>query len=78
MAHQSPSERLAHLDRLGRRRLRVVVHRHAVAAMILAGHSNCAIARERGTSPRTVVSQTAAIFRKLGVASRRELVARFG
>lgn len=43
---------------------------------IAAGDSNREIARARGTSARTVANQIAAIFAKLGVASRAELVAR--
>ncbi len=42
---------------------------------ILAGHSNASIAKERGRSLRTVANQVAAIFAKLGVSSRAELVA---
>lgn len=38
-------------------------------------HVSC-IARRRGTSPRTVANQIASIFRKHGVGSRAELVAR--
>ncbi|MGE0324404.1 MAG: hypothetical protein AB7K71_06230 [Polyangiaceae bacterium] len=33
------------------------------------------MARKRGTSPRTVVHQVGAIFSKLGVSSRQELLA---
>jgi DNA-binding NarL/FixJ family response regulator len=47
-----------------------------VARRIVAGEANEAIARARGTSLRTVANQVASIFRKLGVASRSELVAR--
>lgn len=43
---------------------------------IFAGESNDDIARRRGTSPRTVANQIASIFRKHGVGSRAELVAR--
>jgi DNA-binding CsgD family transcriptional regulator len=43
---------------------------------VLAGRSNAEIARGRGTSPRTVANQLAALFRKLGVGSRAELVKR--
>jgi DNA-binding CsgD family transcriptional regulator len=49
--------------------------RHVTLAVI-AGHSNADIARMRGSSPRTVANQLAAIFRKLGVRSRSELAAR--
>jgi DNA-binding CsgD family transcriptional regulator len=37
------------------------------------GQSNAAIAKARGTHVRTVANQLAALFRKLGVASRAEL-----
>lgn len=43
-----------------------------VAARVLRGQSNAAIARDRGTSPRTIANQLAAIYSKLGVRSRRE------
>lgn len=47
----------------------------AVMKAIFDGKSNDAIARDRGTSPRTIANQIASIFRKHGVCSRRELVA---
>jgi DNA-binding CsgD family transcriptional regulator len=40
---------------------------------LIAGASQLAIARARGTSPRTVANQVASAFRKLGVHSRVEL-----
>lgn len=49
-----------------------------VAALALEGLDNAAIARRRGTSVRTVAKQIEAIYRRLGVGSRRELMARFG
>lgn len=48
----------------------------AVLAFVLEGLSTGAIARARATSPRTIGHQLAAIYRKLGVHSRRELRAR--
>lgn len=45
---------------------------------LLAGKSNAEIADARGTSPRTVANQISSLYRKLGVASRAELAARFG
>ena len=45
---------------------------------IFEGESNEVIARRRGTSPRTVANQISSIFRKCGVGSRAELVARRG
>lgn len=49
-----------------------------VLAGVLQGKSNAEIALLRGTSLRTVANQIASIFRKLGVGSRAELIARFG
>lgn len=49
----------------------------SVMTAIFEGKSNEAIARERGTSARTVANQIASIFRKHGVASRCELVASY-
>lgn len=46
-----------------------------VLRALLAGDSNAAIARRRGTSVRTCANQVASIFRKLGVGSRAELAA---
>jgi DNA-binding NarL/FixJ family response regulator len=46
-----------------------------VLAMLLAGLSNDEIARRRGRSPRTVAHQVDAIFRRLEVESRAELLA---
>jgi DNA-binding NarL/FixJ family response regulator len=45
----------------------------SVAMAVLRGLSNTEIARERGTSIRTVANQMRSIFSKLGVASRAEL-----
>lgn len=42
---------------------------------ILRGESNKTIAIKRGTAVRTVANQIAAIYQKLGIASRAELVA---
>jgi DNA-binding CsgD family transcriptional regulator len=50
----------------------------AVVDLALGGHSNAEIARRRRSSPRTVASQLAAAYRKLGIGSRRELVAKLG
>jgi len=49
----------------------------SVVSAIFEGKSNEAIARDRGTSPRTVANQVASIFRKHAVASRAELVAQY-
>ncbi|WP_052494236.1 LuxR C-terminal-related transcriptional regulator [Nitrosospira sp. NpAV] len=47
-----------------------------VAALMIAGSTNADIAQRRGTSEHTVANQVQSIFRKLGVRSRGELVAR--
>jgi DNA-binding NarL/FixJ family response regulator len=47
----------------------------AVVTGILGGKRVATIARERGTSPRTVSNQIASVYKKLGVSSRREAVA---
>lgn len=47
-----------------------------IVRRVVAGDTDAEIARERGTSVRTVGNQLAAIFRKLGVRGRSELVAR--
>lgn len=49
-----------------------------VVTAVLAGRSNPQIAAARGTAPRTVANQIAGVFRKLGVSSRRELIALAG
>jgi len=46
-----------------------------VAGLVLGGCSNRDIALQRGTSTRTVANQLQAIYDKLGLGSRRELVA---
>jgi DNA-binding CsgD family transcriptional regulator len=47
-----------------------------VARMLVLGDTNAEIARRRGSSVHTVANQVASIFRKLGVSTRAELVAR--
>ncbi|HTA93801.1 MAG TPA: LuxR C-terminal-related transcriptional regulator [Polyangiaceae bacterium] len=47
----------------------------SVLQHVLLGHSNRTIARARRRSVSTVGHQVASIFRKLGVSSRRELLA---
>jgi DNA-binding CsgD family transcriptional regulator len=47
-----------------------------VAIAIMNGMSNEEIASARGTSANTVAKQVTSIFAKLGVGSRRELIAR--
>jgi DNA-binding CsgD family transcriptional regulator len=42
---------------------------------LLLGHSDAIIARARKRSARTIGHQVASIFRKVGVSSRRELLA---
>jgi DNA-binding NarL/FixJ family response regulator len=47
----------------------------AIVECIPGGTPIAAIACERGTSPRTVTYQIASTYQKLGVSSRRELLA---
>ncbi len=47
-----------------------------VISVLLEGLSYAQIARRRGTSVDTVAKQAGSAFRKLGVSSRSELVAR--
>lgn len=47
----------------------------AIVDGLLGGKRIAAIARERGTSPRTVAHQITSTYQKLGVSSRRELLA---
>jgi DNA-binding NarL/FixJ family response regulator len=47
-----------------------------VAHAVLDGRSQREIALERGVSERTVASQVASIYRKIGVSGRRELTAK--
>ena len=56
---------------------RLTAAEEVVVRGVFDGKSNDAIARERGTSPRTVANQVASAFRKHGVSSRAELVARY-
>jgi DNA-binding NarL/FixJ family response regulator len=46
----------------------------AVAQAAARGRTNSEIARERGTSVRTVANQLVSLYRKLSVGSRAELV----
>jgi len=47
-----------------------------VLALLGRGHSNAAIAAARRVATRTVANQVQSIFRKLGLRSRRDLLAR--
>ncbi|MBL8917838.1 MAG: helix-turn-helix transcriptional regulator [Myxococcaceae bacterium] len=47
-----------------------------VVRLVAQGLSNEEVARARGSRPRTVANQLAAVYRKLGVFSRTELLAR--
>jgi DNA-binding CsgD family transcriptional regulator len=47
----------------------------SIVTGLLGGKRVAAIALERGTSPRTVSNQIASAYRKLGVSSRREVIA---
>lgn len=57
------------------RGVRLTATEAVVVRGIARGMSNAAIAKERGTSTRTVANQVGAILEKLGVRSRYELVA---
>ena len=46
-----------------------------VTELLMSGATNAEIAEARGSKTRTVANQVAAIFRKLGVNSRAELLA---
>jgi DNA-binding CsgD family transcriptional regulator len=59
---QRPLARLSHAERY-------------IATCLLNGMRSEVIARERGTSPRTVSNQITSIYHKLGISSRRELLA---
>jgi len=48
---------------------------NAVARAAVSGLSNRAIAKVRGSSPRTVAVQLRSIYRKLDISSRTELAA---
>src|SRR5690242_19010605 len=48
----------------------------AVGELLCAGHDTAAIAQRRGVSYRTVANQLASMYRKAGVHSGVELVAR--
>jgi DNA-binding CsgD family transcriptional regulator len=54
----------------------LTVAEREVVELLLAGRSNQEIADARGASYRTVANQLASIFRKVGVSSRVELVAK--
>ena len=47
----------------------------AILRLVLHGYSNSGIAQVRGKSASTIANQLYAIYRKLGVKSRRELMA---
>lgn len=49
-----------------------------VASFLLDGKANADIARARGVAVRTVANQVASLYRKLGIRSRGELLARYG
>jgi DNA-binding NarL/FixJ family response regulator len=49
----------------------------AVACDAVRGLSNLQIAKRRNRAPRTVANQLASAFRKLGVSSRADLIARY-
>jgi DNA-binding CsgD family transcriptional regulator len=47
----------------------------SLVSLVVRGLSNAEIANARGTSTNTVANQLAALYKKLGVQSRRELLA---
>lgn len=49
----------------------------AIFSALLSGQTNQQIADSRGRALRTVANQVAAVFQKLGVGSRAELVTKF-
>ncbi len=57
-------------------RARLTPSEEDIVERLLRGASNAAIARARGTSERTVANQLQRIYRKHGVFSRAELIAR--
>jgi len=71
LAFRSPTERA-----LPRGVEELTPSERAVVTLVLRGHSNLEIARIRETSPYTVSNQLSAIYRKVGVSSRRELKAK--
>ena len=56
--------------------VRLTPSEREVFGFLIEGRSNAEIALARGTSPRTIAKQVVAIYRKLGIGSRRELRAR--
>jgi len=50
----------------------------SVLEHVVAGASNAAIARARGSSTRTVANQVASLLRKLGARSRFDLIRQLG
>jgi len=55
---------------------RVTAAERAVAELAAHGRSNRSIAERRGSSAKTVANQLLSVYRKLGIASREELVTR--
>jgi DNA-binding NarL/FixJ family response regulator len=84
-ARFEPLEGLAAEDRLAIARLNPPAFpraslsdaERAIVGGLLGGKRVAAIARERGTSPRTVTNQLTSTYQKLRVSSRRELLALF-
>jgi DNA-binding NarL/FixJ family response regulator len=54
-----------------------LAERH-VLDLVTSGASNAEIARQRGTSARTVANQVASLLGKLNARSRYDLIRRFG
>jgi DNA-binding NarL/FixJ family response regulator len=75
-AHAGADLAVARLEPAIRSLARLSDAERVVLTGILGGKRINDIARERGTSSRTVGHQLASVYHKLGVGSRRELCAR--
>lgn len=73
-----PGVAAARLDLVVDALARLTPAQRAIVRLLADGRSIAAIARARGTSPRTVAHQVTALYAALGVGSRRELLARLG
>lgn len=57
-------------------RLRLTGVERDVLCLVARGMDHSAMARARGTSPRTIANQLGSVFRKFGVSGRAELLAK--
>jgi DNA-binding NarL/FixJ family response regulator len=67
----------ARIEGVTRSLARLTDAERSILDAIMAGWTMATIAKDRGTSPRTVAHQVESIYRKVGVMSRRELLAMF-